>query len=247
MSHRDAHRKVTAQQIAEAVGVDKSAVYQALSGRGRISEAKRGQIIETAERLGYHVDPLAKRLREGRSHVDVPIFSYFLDRGVLVETVARIQSCLTSAGYVAPLHIFARDDERGLSQVEIIRRIRMERPRALVCAESFFDDASLEELRQFQKAGGLVITVGFPSEVRCDQVIFSERENTYMAVRHLLEMGHRRIGYCSPDRLLRRRPAGRRHDAGAGRVRGVPQPQVDVRRWDLRGGRARDARGSSSR
>jgi len=197
MSKKPEFKKVTAREIGEAVGVDKSAVYQALSGRGRISPLRREEILRTAETLGYQVDHLAQRLRAGRSRVDVPIFSYFLDRGVLVETVSRIQTLLTNAGYIAPLHIFVQGANGGLSQLEIIRRIHMERPRALICAESFYDEASLEEMARFQKSGGHVITVGFASKVQCDQVIFSEEGNTYMAVKHLLELGHKRIGYCT--------------------------------------------------
>jgi len=48
--------RITLQQIADVCGVSRNTVSCALRGQGRISEATRKRILETAERMGYQQD-----------------------------------------------------------------------------------------------------------------------------------------------------------------------------------------------
>lgn len=192
---KPASPKVTAKHVAAAVGLDPSAVYQVLSGRGRISEAKRKEVLDAAERLGYHTDPLAKRLRLGRGAKDVPIISFDLDRGVLVRTVLALQRLLTTQGFQSPVHHHWRTG--GSSSLAHFRRVFMERPLAVISTESVLDEETLAEVARYQAGGGLFITVGIPSPAKCDQVAFSEFDNTRLAAGHLLDLGHRAIAFAT--------------------------------------------------
>jgi DNA-binding LacI/PurR family transcriptional regulator len=78
-----------------------------------------------------------------------------------------------------------------------MRDIRMQRPRAVVCATAGVCPEALAELRQFQEEGGLAacICYGSPAPIECDQVILDEEDNTYQSAQHLLSLGHRRLGF----------------------------------------------------
>lgn len=56
-------RRVTIRDVARDAGVSVTAVSHAMNGKGTLAEATRTRIRETAERLGYQADPLARGLR----------------------------------------------------------------------------------------------------------------------------------------------------------------------------------------
>ncbi|APZ52850.1 LacI family DNA-binding transcriptional regulator [Salipiger abyssi] len=57
------------EDIARAMGVSKATVSNALSGKGRVSEALKARIRDEAARLGYAPSVQARALRTGRSGV----------------------------------------------------------------------------------------------------------------------------------------------------------------------------------
>jgi DNA-binding LacI/PurR family transcriptional regulator len=81
-------KTVTIRDIADALGVHKSTVSTALSGRGRVSPALKAQVMALAKELGYEPDPLAQRLsNRGHSKV-VCLCSGSLDPGRSTEKIA---------------------------------------------------------------------------------------------------------------------------------------------------------------
>lgn len=59
-------RRVSLQDLADALGLSKATVCRALLGRSRIAEATRLKVKEAAERLGYHPDPALSALAKHR-------------------------------------------------------------------------------------------------------------------------------------------------------------------------------------
>jgi DNA-binding LacI/PurR family transcriptional regulator len=191
-------KHVTIADVAAAVGVDKSAVYQTLKGTGRISNERRLQIRKAAEELGYEPDPIAQRLARGRANDTIAIFSLNLDRGIITEHIRLIQEALSLQGYTVPIHAYWFHDFAGAKdQALVVKTLRKERPRAIVVFTPGLREGSLAELRQFQREGGILVTYDTPIPIDCDQVLFSEYENTLQATNYLLDIGHRRIGFVT--------------------------------------------------
>lgn len=63
------NKKVTIYDIAEKTNFSAVTVHRALNNKGRISEKTRKLILETADSLGYKVNPAAQGLR--RSHIKI--------------------------------------------------------------------------------------------------------------------------------------------------------------------------------
>src|SRR5690606_25442301 len=59
---------VSAQMVAERAGVSRSAVSRTFTDGASVSEATRAKVLEAAGALGYHVNHLARGLRE-RSNI----------------------------------------------------------------------------------------------------------------------------------------------------------------------------------
>lgn len=60
-------RTVTLLDVAQAAGVSKSTVSDALQGSGRVAPATRDHVREVAARLGYRPNSAARRLRSART------------------------------------------------------------------------------------------------------------------------------------------------------------------------------------
>ena len=62
-------RRSTLADVAQQAGVSTASVSYALNGQPGISEETRAMILQTARRLGFRPNRLARALRNGRSHV----------------------------------------------------------------------------------------------------------------------------------------------------------------------------------
>ncbi|QMV00371.1 LacI family DNA-binding transcriptional regulator [Devosia sp. D6-9] len=60
---------VTAEQVAKLAGVSRSAVSRTFTSGASVSESTRKKVIEAADRLGYHVNHLARGLIHDRSGI----------------------------------------------------------------------------------------------------------------------------------------------------------------------------------
>lgn len=196
----------TIQDVADAAGVAKSTASLALSGRQRVSPSTRKAVLSAAKRLAFEANPHAKRLSNGRSEDTVCLLTFVLDSGVATLKVQLLQKLLYERGWHAPLHGAGMIRADSVDQNRLVRGLRQERPRALVCFSSELRPETLPELRRYQESGGVVVVYDHPVDLDCDQVIFDRKENTYAATKHLLERGHRQLTFCSHGSITASHP-----------------------------------------
>jgi len=183
--------------IAEALGIHKSTVSLALSGKGRVSPVTREKIMAFAEELGYRPDPLAQRLASRSTNRVVCLCSGSLDPGRGMEKIALIQSTLTGLDIEVPFYTPAKATEHRdtkEAQVTMFRQLRRQRPQAIICSVHAFHDEAFAELERYQQEGGIVISYDLPIPLNCDQVVFDRFDNAYQGAHYLLERGHRHLG-----------------------------------------------------
>lgn len=78
-------RRITIKDVAAEAGVSVATASEALNGKGRVAPATRQNVIDTAARLGYTVNRIAKNLNAGRT-------------GSLVLTVSPMAAQSTKPG-----------------------------------------------------------------------------------------------------------------------------------------------------
>ncbi len=188
----------TLKDVAVALGMHKSTVSLALSGKGTISADTRRRVVSVARELGYEPNLLAQRLAHGQGSTMVCLFSGVLDVGLATEKILLVQKALNDRGLEVPIYTCSdrpdnRDDD-GATQAAQVRQLCRQRPRAVLCAAQRVHPAVYRELDAYQKNGGIVVSYDTPIELECDQVIFDREDNAYRATRYLLEQGHHKIG-----------------------------------------------------
>src|SRR5687768_9156847 len=100
-------KPTTIRDLADVLGMPKSTVSLALSGKGTLSAATREKVLAAAREMGYRPNPLAQRLAHGQSRAMVSIVSGPLDVGLGTEKVVLIQKELADRSLEVPLYTYA--------------------------------------------------------------------------------------------------------------------------------------------
>jgi DNA-binding LacI/PurR family transcriptional regulator len=188
-------RAVTIHDVANALGMHKSTVSLALSGKGNVSLKTRAKVTEVANAMGYQPNPLAQRLAKGATNSLVCLCSGGLDVGLTTEKILLIQKELGKMALEVPIYTFAEwSSDSSQSQAAQVRNLCRQHPRAIVCAAQALNPVVFEELAQYQAKGGIVVSYDSETPLACDQVIFDREDNVYRGAQYLIEHGHTKLG-----------------------------------------------------
>jgi LacI family transcriptional regulator len=179
--------KVRLIDVAEKAGVSPSTVSRALSGNVGVSESTRRRIIEIAESLEYRPDELARGLARASSNIIGALILEFAN-SFYVPVIEAIEAVANEHDYVAVIS----ETRRQLSiEAKLVERLRRLRLAGCVITPVM---KSLDHLLALRDEGIPVVAVGR----RCpelDYVCADDTAGGILVGRHLLELGHRRVGY----------------------------------------------------
>jgi DNA-binding LacI/PurR family transcriptional regulator len=190
-------RTATLADVAREAGVSKTTASHALSGKGWVSAKSREAVLAAAAQLGFEADLLAQRLSIGRCPKTIGFFTLDIDLSGRTRQLQIIQAELNDRGFSVPIHAYGyRGCHLEQNQMDVMNTMLSQRPCAVVCSTAGVLPQVLARLERFQEDGGIVVCYGYgdAAPIECDQVLFDEEHSTYIAARHLLELGHRDIG-----------------------------------------------------
>jgi LacI family transcriptional regulator len=174
--------------VARAAGVSTATVSHVLNGTRFVADATQRRVRQAIEDLHYEVNSVAQSLARNRSQVVGLVVSdianpYFtaLVRGV--EDVAR------HGGYTVILCNTDDDPATELGYLELLRRKRAD---GILLAPTGVRHAYLDRL--VESAFPLVFFDRIVPGVPGDAVLLDNVDGAYRIVRHLIRLGHRRIG-----------------------------------------------------
>ena len=193
-------RRVRLDDVAADVGVSTATVSLVLRGITGPSAATRERVLEAATRLGYRPDRLASALASRRSRtvgVQMDVSNPYHARLILDMYDAAERS-----GYSLVLSTISRSRDEGRA-IETLLDSRCE---ALVLLGP---EGSAESLNQLGRTLPVVVVGRAVPAGSVDVARTADDDGVASAVRHLVELGHRRIAYVTgprgPVATLRRR------------------------------------------
>ncbi len=193
---------VTLRDIARACGFSVSTVSIVLSDAPlarNVAATTRDQIRAKAQQLGYYPDAFARSLRRRRSQT-IGILAYDLSDPYCIPIVRGIQAGLQPASYL-PLLMDAQT-QRTLfdNYLQMILERRAEG--VIVIASWVFDEANL--LGDIEKNNVPIVIVSRDlTESGFSSVLVDNDAGGALAIRHLVELGHRQIAVIrGPEQLV---------------------------------------------
>ena len=176
---------VTLKDVAAASGVSISTASRALDERTTSRSASAAHVRKVAEDLGYRRNSFASSLRRGETRT-LGVLVPRLSDTVMALMFEELERAASSRGYFAMVATSGDDpgDERRAAETLLDRNVD-----GLILATARLDDELPRLLRQRNVAHALVLrTDGVsPSSLGDDEV------GGYLAVRHLIDLGHRDI------------------------------------------------------
>ncbi|MEF2070059.1 LacI family DNA-binding transcriptional regulator [Consotaella aegiceratis] len=175
--------------IAERTGYSKNTVSLALRESPRIPEATRLLIRQAAHELNYLPNHIAKSLAS-RETKTVGLILADITNPILTETSKAIEKALAKLGYGT---LFATSNNTLREEIAAVEMFRSRQVDGLLVypARGHRDYRHLIDLRQ----ANFPVVMLIPGEaIGVDMVSVDERLGAYKAVRHLIDLGHRRIG-----------------------------------------------------
>ena len=209
----------TLKDVARAAGVSQAAVSYVLNRSGaaaRISGQTKERVWSAAERLGYRFNPLGRALRRGYGN-QVTLLMVTWDLATSHAATAMAIS-RAAAGQELALTVHVADDDAG-AEAFVRRNLLHHLCGVLVLWDSpAFQTSFLRELA----AEGVPVVDLLPGSPDGISVVTADREDAgYRATQHLLQAGHRCIGFIGdsltrPQTTLRKLEGYRRALEGAG-------------------------------
>lgn len=183
--------RVTLKDIADKTGYTINTVSRALNDKRDISQETREKIQKIARDMGYIRNNLASALRSGSTKTLALIIGA-MNNPFYAILADEIQKEAFLKGYTLII-LCSRDDE------EIERQAAETAVGRLVDGILFMPGCNYQKTEQFIHDAGVpcVLLNRYIGETFSDTAVCDDEQGGYLAAKHLLEAGHKKIGMLS--------------------------------------------------
>lgn len=177
---------ITIRDVAREAGVSTATVSRALRGLPNVDAATRERVQSVAAQLDYVISPSASRLASGRTG-SIAVVTPYVARWFFATIMSGIEAAMQSAGM--DVLLMTVDPPHVQPHRSIGSRLRRRVDGALVLVLPP-NDEQLQEVLDLGIPTSLIgAAVADVPSVTIDDVLAAR-----IATRHLLDLGHRRIG-----------------------------------------------------
>jgi LacI family transcriptional regulator len=178
------------REVAELAGVAMSSVSRVLSSHPDVSPEMRERVMAAVEELGYQPNLLAQGLRR-RETLSVGFVVGDISNPLLAEIVSAAEATLREAGYSMLLTNSESNPQLDADYIRILEQRRVDGMILSMALEGH--DPTIELLRQLERPIA-VVDRELPADIPASRALSDHQAGMGDAVRHLLDLGHRRIG-----------------------------------------------------
>jgi DNA-binding LacI/PurR family transcriptional regulator len=185
-------RRPTIDDVAARAGVSSAAVSFAVNGRPGVGEETRRRILAVAEELGWRPSASARALTEARARAVGLLLARGLDQlevdPFFVRFLAGIERTLARSDHDLVLRVAEQIDAEAYGQLAASGRVD-----GFLLCDVEVDDRRFDLLAE---AGVPAVVAGHPvSPCPFPWVETAHADGMRFVAEHLLELGHRRIGF----------------------------------------------------
>lgn len=186
----DKRKKMTVEGIAQELGVSKTTVSRALSGKGRVSPETRARVIDFALRSGYDAAALSRRQERRSTHnlaLVIPDHFVQLDLPFLRKSMGGICRMAAQRGYDV---LLCYAGEGHTEQLE--RQLEASKVDGVILSRTLLSDPCLDLVRRHKTPFAVLGRLDDETAIQVDNdQVGAAREMT----RLLVQLGMHRIAY----------------------------------------------------
>ncbi|MFQ3545926.1 LacI family DNA-binding transcriptional regulator [Halobacillus rhizosphaerae] len=181
---------VTINDVAELAGLSKSTVSRVINHYPHVSQEKKQKVYQAMKTLGYVPNSSARSLRNKKTQMIAVIVPRLMNPffGQLIESM---EVAATEQGYQLLICQTMYSKETELGHLELLK---MKQVDGMILASL---ENEWETISEYLTYGPLIMCNEFEEDANIPIVKLDQIHGGYIATKHLLEEGHRRIAYCS--------------------------------------------------
>ncbi|HHU51293.1 MAG TPA: LacI family transcriptional regulator [Firmicutes bacterium] len=183
---------VTIKDIARRAGVNPSVVSRALNNKYGVRKSTKERIIAIAEEMGYYPNTAARRLVTRKSGM-IGVMMADISEPFYAQIIKGMEYVASKTGYTL---LFSNSYD-SLEQTDVLQKmIVAESVDGLVIVGSNTQDTNFTRTLLKQEIPFVLIERNLPQE-KMNCIWIDNVEGAYLATRHLLEKGHKKIAHIA--------------------------------------------------
>lgn len=182
-------RGVTIDMVAAAAGVSTATVSRVMSRSPLVADGTRRRVLETVAQLGYRPNSHARGLATGRSGV-LGLLIADITNPFYPEIVRGVEQAAAAHGLSVLLYDTAEDTEREVQALQLMGERHVD---GMIVCSSRLPEERIAALAQSDAP--LVLVNRCLSDLASGVIDVDHEAGVRQAVTHLVELGHRRLGY----------------------------------------------------
>jgi len=189
--------KMTLEEVAKLAGVSRATVSRVVNGYPHIRPEVRERVQRVIQQTGYHPNAVARSLASNQSHIlglFIPsVVQFILADHYLTSLIPGISQACNAHEYTLALFLFHSEEEE---QQEFRRVLGSKLIDGLIITADRRDGKFMSQLLERNMP---FVLIGRPAQM-AERITSVDAENTagaYMGVRHLIQLGHKRIALIS--------------------------------------------------
>jgi DNA-binding LacI/PurR family transcriptional regulator len=159
-----------------------------LHNKGYVAEATRQKVLAAVNEADYRINHIARSLKRSRSNVIGHILKSTTPNPFYVMVARGVEAYCRENGYTVLTYNVEDDIETERKAVETFLNWRAD---AIV----FTTPASETNVELARNSGKPVVQVERPQSAKTDRIVVDNYSGARAATQHLIEFGHRRIGF----------------------------------------------------
>lgn len=189
--------RVTISDVAKRAKVSTATVSYVLNNSRGVSEETRARVLQAIKELGYQPNALARGLVKNQTRnigLVIPhTAEYVFSDPYFAELLKGICTVVTREDYFLLLALLTGVEDFGRVVMSLINQRRVD---GIIMVCTTRDSEEVARLQAANIPFTLIGTCYLPEVVSVD---VDNLRGSYLAAQHLLELGHRRIGYITGD------------------------------------------------
>ena len=179
---------ITIKMLAEQLNLSTAAVSKALKDSHEISSVTKQRVLELASQLNYVPHPYAGSLRERKSKTIAVVIPEVAD-SFFSRALDGIEAVAIEKGYHALIYLTHENHER---EIEILKDLESGRVDGVIMSVAMETD-TFEHINLLHQKVPLVFFDRICDEIDTAKITTNDHECGYLATKHLIEAGCKKI------------------------------------------------------
>ncbi|MDK2800237.1 MAG: hypothetical protein PWQ70_1856 [Clostridiales bacterium] len=187
----DKNKNTTIYDIAKLSNTSIATVSRVLSNTNYpVSQALRKKVLDAAEKLNYTPNLLGRQLKTNQSK-DIGVIIPSISNPYYPLLVQGVEDVARKNGYNVLLSNSYRDPK---NEEKSINSLFQKQVKGIILASITKNNSYLKSLQQ---RGLKIVTFDQDVDIECNKINFDYYKGGYLATKHLIDLGHKDIGFIS--------------------------------------------------